>query len=93
MNVFTQGSFIIKKSAQWIHAKCFHEVEEHVVGGKNKCCRCLETIEVADQSVGQYGAVRGWFHAACLELYEDKAKDIQSKDNEGGSRSLKGDYA
>ena len=93
MNVCTQGSFIIKKSAQWIHAKCFHEIEEHVVGGKNKCCRCLENIEVADQSVGQYGAVRGWFHSACLQLYEEKAKHIQSNDNGGESRSLKGDYA
>lgn len=89
MFIFTyiQGAYIVKKGAQWIHAKCFVSVADHENG--NKCCRCLAVIDVNDQVVGQYGAVRGWFHRACLLLYEDKADAIASS---GAAQGLTVDY-
>jgi len=77
-----KGAYIIKKGAQWIHAKCFVLVADHE-GGTNKCCRCLDPIDPSDQVVGQYGAVRGWFHHDCLALYEEKASAIASKAPQG----------
>ena len=75
---------------QWIHAKCFADYEDEG-GGRNKCCRCLELIHADDQTVGQYGAVRGWFHLHCLELYEERAK-VDISGGGGGGKSLGSDY-
>lgn len=88
MIITYKGSFIVKKNLQWVHAKCFAEFEDEGIT-KNKCCRCLEKIDAEDQIVGQYGAVRGWFHNDCLRQYEDRTKG-QSRGGEG--KSLGSDY-